>query len=166
MNRSNCFGITDEARAEFNILSLCCSAKEHRRHKEQRRKVWCEAHKNLRNKLAFRMVLRTHSLRQELCRADPMVLDNAMIEPMNSRCVARPNLFGAAEMALPRLPSLVPRLLNATAMFAHRGATLILARGRIKLDNAAVCSRSGVRNPHCIADRNAAVGRQDRTRRF
>src|SRR5262245_20794311 len=49
---------------------------------------------------------------------------------------------------------------------AQRGATLVLARGRIELDNAAVCSSSSVRDTHCIADRNAMVGRQDRARRF
>ena len=42
---------------------------------------------------------------------------------------------------------------------AQRGATLVLARGRIELDNAAVCSSNGFRNPNCIADRNAVAGR-------
>ena len=42
---------------------------------------------------------------------------------------------------------------------AQRGATLVLARGRIELDNAAVSSSNGFRNPKCIADRNAMVGR-------
>jgi hypothetical protein len=48
----------------------------------------------------------------------------------------------------------------------HRGATLILARGRIELQDGAVCSSTSVRDAHCIADRNAMVGRQDRARRF
>src|SRR5262249_54284077 len=47
---------------------------------------------------------------------------------------------------------------------AHRWATLILARGRIELENGAVCSSNGIRNTHCFADRNAMAGRQDRTR--
>jgi hypothetical protein len=42
---------------------------------------------------------------------------------------------------------------------AQRGGTLVLARGRIELDNAAVCSSNGFRNPNCIPDRNAVVSR-------
>jgi len=42
---------------------------------------------------------------------------------------------------------------------AQRGATLVLARGRIELENGAVRSSSSVRGPHCIADRNAVAGR-------
>src|SRR3984893_11195572 len=49
---------------------------------------------------------------------------------------------------------------------AQRRATLILARGRIELENGAVRSHSSVRGARCIADRNAMVGRQDRARRF
>src|SRR5262249_42118851 len=49
---------------------------------------------------------------------------------------------------------------------AHRWAALILARGRIELENGAVCSSSSVRGARCIADRNAVVARQDRARRF
>src|SRR6516225_6856946 len=49
---------------------------------------------------------------------------------------------------------------------AHWRATLILARGRIELENGAVCSSGGVRSDHCIAERDAMVAGQDRARRF